>query len=289
MGILQKTHRASQNGGTKAGGIMSAKASDSVKSRRLIKANGSSNAKIDTNTGAFARVLGIALETLWPTRCAVCDIPGEAVLCERCRQALKDIDECLACPKCGAPYGRTQCTECNDVMLASSGIEQLPFSRMSHAVVLDEAARKVIATYKDSDERRLAQPIAQLMAQHVSPDLKREGFRITYIPDTNAAYRRRGFDHGLELAQELASVCKMECLSLFERPKSSDQRQLTRSERIANMQGIMNVREGVDVPPKLLLADDVCTTGATIYSACTALLSAGAQEVQALTFAQVMD
>lgn len=235
------------------------------------------------------RIAEIALETLWPTRCAVCDIPGERVLCKSCEESLKAIDERLACPKCGAPYGRIQCTECNDVMLSSSGIAELPFMRMSHAVILDEAARRIVTIYKDSDERRLAKAIAQIMSHHVNPDLRDEGFAITYIPDTLAAFRRRGFDHGMELAQSLASICDMECLSLLERPKSADQRKLARSERIENLRSRISVNAGAHVPKRLLLTDDVCTTGATVYSACSALKDAGAEDVHVITFAQVMD
>lgn len=44
-------------------------------------------------------------ETVWPTRCAVCDAPGEP-LCEHCRTALRYVDWWRACPRCGAPFGR---------------------------------------------------------------------------------------------------------------------------------------------------------------------------------------
>ena len=60
------------------------------------------------------------LETLWPTRCAVCDTPGE-VLCAPCSLNLSHIDWWRACPRCGAPFGRVQCSECNPVMLGATG------------------------------------------------------------------------------------------------------------------------------------------------------------------------
>ena len=65
-------------------------------------------------------------ETLWPTRCAICDEPGE-LLCERCKSELPFIDLWRACPICGAPWGHTQCTECNPVMLAATGREKVAF------------------------------------------------------------------------------------------------------------------------------------------------------------------
>lgn len=243
--------------------------------------------------GSVQRILHeaweVALETLWPTRCAVCDLPGEHVLCEKCERALVPVDACKACPRCGAPYGQAQCTECNSVMLAAAGMERFPIDAMAHALVLDDAARRIISVYKDSDERRLCAVIAERMARLVTPEERREGYAVAYIPDSREAYRRRGFDHAQEIARELAGLCGLECVDAFERPKSADQRKLGRHDRIQNMQGRLLVREGFPVPEKVIVVDDVCTTGATIYAACTALRDAGASSIHAITFAQVMD
>lgn len=231
----------------------------------------------------------VTLEALWPTRCAVCDLPGEHVLCERCEEALVPVDACRACPRCGAPYGLVQCTECNDIMLAATGMEHFPIDKMSHALVMDEATRRIVSIYKDNDERRLCAVIAERMARLVSPGEIRDGYVIAYIPDSQEAYRRRGFDHGQEIGYALADLCGLECIEAFERPKSADQRKLGRDDRIQNMQGRLCVREAFPVSKKVIVVDDVCTTGATIYAACSALREAGAKDIHAITFAQVMD
>lgn len=231
----------------------------------------------------------VALELLWPTRCAVCDLPGEDVLCGECESALVPVDACMACPRCGAPYGIVQCTECNEVMLKSAGMEGFPADSMAHALLLDDAARRIVSVYKDGDERRLKLKIASWMARYVSPDEKRGGYVVTYIPDSKEAFRRRGFDHSREIAEELARLCDLEVASLFERPESVDQRRLGRRQRISNMQDRMRLKAGSAVPRCVLVVDDVCTTGATIYAACAALRDAGAESIHALTFGQVLD
>ena len=53
-------------------------------------------------------------ETLWPTRCALCDTPGK-LLCPRCARSLEFIDYYRACPRCGSPWGSLQCDRCNPV------------------------------------------------------------------------------------------------------------------------------------------------------------------------------
>lgn len=230
-------------------------------------------------------VRDVVLETLWPTRCAVCDAPGERVICDECKRELSFVDSCLACPVCGAPYGRVQCTQCNDVVLASLGLDALPVDGMAHATVLDEASRRIVTVYKDADERRLASEIAGMLARYVSPDRVREGCVVSYIPDTAAAVRRRGFDHAREIAEATAERAGMRCARLFLRPKTRDQRKLGKRERIANMTEKMTVAPEAEIPASVLLIDDVCTTGATMFGAAAALRRAGAEHVWALTFA----
>lgn len=107
-------------------------------------------------------------ETLWPTRCCVCDLPG-AVLCERCERALSRLDRWRACPRCGAPYGRIQCTECNERTLSALGLERYPFASCSSAVLLDDAARRIVLAWKDGGERRLAAVMADAIARTLPP------------------------------------------------------------------------------------------------------------------------
>lgn len=231
----------------------------------------------------------VALELLWPTRCAVCDLPGDDVLCAECEGSLVPVDACLACPRCGAPYGIVQCTECNEVMLGSAGMDGLPVDSMAHALLLDDAARRIVSAYKDGDERRLVRKIAEWTSRYVSPSEVRDGYVVAYVPDSKEAFRRRGFDHSREIAEKLAGLVGLRCLDLFERPSSADQRELGRRQRIDNMRGRLHLKEGAAVPRRVLVVDDVCTTGATIYAACSALREAGAESVHALTFAQVLD
>ena len=231
----------------------------------------------------------VICELLWPTRCAICDMQGERVLCENCESLLQHIDEYKSCPLCGAPFSRIQCTECNTLMLDSAGLNALPFERMSHSVILDDAAKRIVTVYKDQDERRLACDIARILARKIAPEELRESFVISFIPDTAAAIRRRGFDHSEELARKLADLTGLHCKNLFARPESSDQRALGRSDRIANMRCSLKIDDKAEVPGNILLIDDVCTTGATIYSACLALKASGAKCIHVLTFGVVLE
>ena len=113
-------------------------------------------------------------ETLWPTRCAICDEPGE-LLCERCRSELPFIDLWRACPICGAPWGHTQCTECNPVMLAATGRKAVAFSSLVSPFELAESTRRIAVVYKDGGEQRLAMEMARYMARYLSPERSGRG------------------------------------------------------------------------------------------------------------------
>ena len=108
-------------------------------------------------------------ETVWPTRCVICERLG-SVLCERCRRALPYIDQWMACPRCGAPYGMRQCTECNRLSLRDTGFDDLPFEAGVSAAVFSSAVARIVRTHKDGGERRLARDMAYAMACAIPPD-----------------------------------------------------------------------------------------------------------------------
>lgn len=237
---------------------------------------------------ALAFAADVAAETIWPTRCAVCDVPGE-LLCADCARKLPSIDQCLACPTCGAPYGRVQCTECNATVLAAANLSRFPLDGLTSTFIADDATRRIVKTYKDQGERRLARMIAKSIAVCVPPAWLAQPSALTFVPDTRASMKRRGFDHAHELASLTADMLGCDCLGLLERPTSIDQRTLTRAERFANMADAIKLCPAIPPLPRVILLDDVCTTGATLYAAATALRRSGIQQVFAATFGRVLD
>ncbi|MFR6014677.1 MAG: ComF family protein [Eggerthella lenta] len=237
--------------------------------------------------GLYGRGAAEAIaETLWPTRCAVCDTPGE-VLCAPCSLNLSHIDWWRACPRCGAPFGRVQCSECNDVLMSVAGRDEPPFDACTSAVAFDDAAARIVRTWKDAGERRLAGAMATLMAPMAPPSWLADHPCIVPVPATAAARRRRGFDHGEELAQALADRLGLAVAPVLARPRSRDQRALARRDRLANMEGRFIPLPGASAFPSVILVDDVYTTGATLFAATDAVRVAGAATVRCLTFARV--
>lgn len=271
---------------------------------------GAPRSKAHQRTNPFVLVASGLAELLWPTRCAGCDVPG-AVLCDECLELMPRIDQALACPWCGAPYGRLSCTQCDparqdwaervegtlaprrDAAHAPVPPEApFPFERAVCACEYRDVASRVVRAYKDAGERRLAPVMAREMARAVPPDWLSWADALCFVPATKQARRRRGFDHMELVAADLAGIVGTPLVPALVRGAALDQRALGREARAANASGFgltdwTGQSAGLRPKSHVLLIDDVLTTGATLAAASEALLAAGVQSVRALTFCRV--
>ncbi len=219
-------------------------------------------------------------ETLWPSRCAICDAIGD-VLCEQCARNLEFVDYWRTCPRCGAPWGLIQCDHCNPLVHP----EGTPVLRCVSALRFTGSSARLIRMYKDQGEQRLASRLACFLFNSLPPSWIAWSQGVTYIPATTAALRRRGFDHMELIARELADMMNQDAFRGFERPASIDQRALSRTSRRANMEGRFRV-VSAPLPERMLLIDDVFTTGSTMEQAQRTLQRSGC-EVRCATVARV--
>jgi ComF family protein len=235
--------------------------------------------------------LELALELVWPTRCAGCERLG-TLLCDRCADALPRIEQASACPRCGAPAGRLVCTECTPVYEATA----FSFSQACCTLEFSELTRRVILAYKDGGERRLAQPLARLIAEALPFEWRRWADALTWVPADSEALRRRGFDHMELIACALAARVGLRAQPTLVKLPRADQRGLGRAQRKDNARVVFRACQRQTpqdshapnrIPSRVLLIDDVFTTGATLDAATRVLLSSGAREVRVATIARV--
>lgn len=249
-------------------------------------------------------------ETLWPTRCIGCDEPG-TLLCPKCAAQLPYIDLRASCPRCGAPYGKINCTECADFSSVSGDgapAARFPFVHARAACTYEGVAKELILDYKDGNEVRLDALVAELISGaisgmvHPSPgvddtrfahdrpfDLRCWADALVAIPTSAAARRRRGYDHMERVARHCARSTGLPLLPVLRHARTvADQRTLGARERKLNRQGSFELAEDVgQLPPHIVLVDDVFTTGATTSAAAAALVAGGAREVVVTVAARV--
>lgn len=232
-------------------------------------------------------------ELLAPTNCAGCEYPY-ILLCPRCDDRLERIDPARACPRCGAPECASRCHECRD--------REFAFSTARCAVVFDGPAPRMVVLHKDASERRLSVVMAGLLAEAVR-DWAAWADAVVGVPASLHAVSRRGYDHGADLGAALGVELGVPAARPLRCLTARDQRGLSRQQRAANVGftcdpaphprrlrlGAPPSEPAALLPPaRVLLVDDVFTTGATTDAAARALLAAGSEEVRVAAFARVL-
>ena len=216
------------------------------------------------------------LDLLLPERCAVCGVSGDQ-LCARCREGLPRLCPPL-CERCGAPtaWPVSRCRECSGRRLA--------FAVARAAVAYDEPVRRLVLAWKERGLRKLAARVAEVVADELAPPC---ATAIAFVPPDRDRARDRGHHPAERLAHELAERWSLPVLPLLERARSvPHQRGLTLAERRRNVAGAF--RPAARAPARVVLVDDVYTSGATAAAVAAALRKGGARRVEVVTFARVV-
>jgi predicted amidophosphoribosyltransferase len=141
-----------------------------------------------------------------------------------------------------------------------------------------------VRAWKEHGLRPLAELAAELVAEVVPPPA---GDVITYIPPDGDRSLRRGHHPARRLAGELGSRWQLESRALLGRARPvSQQTGLPLAERRRNVRGAFVAT--AEPPRKVILVDDVYTTGATVGAAASALRAAGASSIRVVTFARAV-
>jgi predicted amidophosphoribosyltransferase len=195
------------------------------------------------------------LSVLWPVQCAGCGADDRA-LCGGCRAAL-------------APQPRAR---------------ELPGLPVVFALDYEAEARAAILAFKEGGRRDIVRPLGASLRVAIHSAVERSGGRVelALIPGRAASRRRRGYDPVRELVTAAGHRRPTDALAVV--ASRGEQKTLGRSARAANLAGSMAVRRGM-LGRRMLLVDDVVTTGATLLEAARALREAGGEVVGAAVLA----
>lgn len=216
------------------------------------------------------------LDLFVPVRCVVC-ASGETLLCSACRAALRRLRPPF-CARCGAPtaWPVGRCSECQGRRLA--------FRTARAAIAYEGPTRRLLAAWKERGLARLDGHLAELVAEVVP---RPEGEAITYVPGDLDRTLWRGTNTAEGLAAALAERWRLQLVAPLARTRGVErQRGLNRDRRRTNVRGAFRVTRRV--PTRIILVDDVYTTGATVGVAATELRRAGARVVDVVTLARTV-
>lgn len=227
---------------------------------------------------------------VYPPGCIACgSATGEPhTLCAACWRGMRFVERPY-CERLGTPFP----VDLGMSLVSPAAIADPPvFARARTVVRYDEAARQLVARLKYSDRLDLAPALGRMMAR-AGAELARDADVVVPVPLHRVRLWRRRYNQSMELARPVAAAFDIPCdPSLLARVKRTrPQVGLSRAQRGENLQGAFRVPDGAKARlrgRRVLLVDDVMTTGATANAAARALLRGGAAAVDLLTFACVV-
>jgi ComF family protein len=238
-------------------------------------------------SGVGRRMLDLAM----PPACIACGRPVamSGALCPGCWGRLRLIERPF-CPRLAIPFGYEIGP---DALSAEAIADPPPFARMRAVAIYDDISGPIVQALKYHDHTELAGAMGRMMARAAS-DLADEIDLVVPVPLHRGRLWRRRFNQSAMIAAEVARVTgRGYAPNLVLRIKATRQQVgLKASERAANVQGAFHVP--TEARPELagrrvLLVDDVYTTGATVRAVTRALLRGGAAAVDVVVFARVVE
>lgn len=212
-----------------------------------------------------------------PPLCAGC--PSETsraaeALCGHCLERLERLRR-PACPRCAQPLPCPGCPAADAPWLGATA-----------ACAHEGTARALVGSLKRSGARR----IADRMAVEIAAVLPAESLRsAVFVPVAAHPARRRasGVDHAFELARSLSRITGRPTVRALVR-SGGEARQAGAPRAVRLEPGRITFAAVTPVPRRVVLVDDVLTTGATLGAASTALLGGSAESVSCVAFARAL-
>jgi ComF family protein len=239
---------------------------------------------------AFRAGLTALIGVVYPPSCIACHaaLSEAQALCPACWSGIGFIERPY-CERLGTPFA----VDLGEGLLSPATIADPPVFERARAVCrFDGTARELVHKLKYGDRLELALTLGRMMTQ-AGRDLLPDADLVVPVPLHRTRLWTRRFNQATALGSVVARLAglPLDPAALARVKRTRQQVGLTRAQRADNLQGAFKVLPGAK--PKIegrriLLVDDVLTTGSTVNAASRALLRAGATRVDVLTFARVV-
>lgn len=237
-------------------------------------------------------MLKALLDTIFPPLCHACKAyltdPETLHLCTQCMQKVEPISSPL-CTICGAPFATEggadhKCGRCSEA--------PPPFAAARAAVVYDGVVQELIHTFKYDLKVQLRLPLALLTLRLLTPFIQTKNPDLVLpVPLHSKRLRARGFNQALLLGEKMAKEWNIPLSrrNLLRTRWTEPQIHLAAADRIANVRGAFALAHPEEIGNRrIVLIDDVYTTGSTAAECAKTLMLAGAKEVVVVTVARAL-
>jgi ComF family protein len=230
------------------------------------------------------------LDILFPAQCARCSEPVDTAssLCAGCWPDITFISAPY-CVQCGYPFDYNV----GETPLCGSCIAKPPpFSSGRSVLKYDEASRDMVLSFKHADRTDQTPAFAQWMVRS-APDLMAAPCLIVPVPLHPNRLLKRRYNQSALLANQIGRLTNQPVAPtlLLRKKATPSQGSKTFNGRWLNVKGAFAVRPTLQeklIGQRILLIDDVYTTGATLSACADCLLNAGAAQVDILTLCRVV-
>ncbi|MCA1688828.1 MAG: ComF family protein [Actinobacteria bacterium] len=218
-------------------------------------------------------------DLFYPQRCVGCDRRASDLLCRTCFEALPHIGRPF-CARCGMPtaFETFVCDECKGV--------DFGFESARAPLRYEGVGKEIVHTLKYQGYTTVVERLAAPLMLGIL-DAGDRFDAVVPVPLHRSRLRRRGFNQAELLARGVAEKINAPVSGTLQVVRRTrDQVELSAAGRRANVEGAYSAR--YRVRGKVLLIDDVFTTGATMSACAGTLLRAGAKEVHALSLCRTV-
>ena len=206
------------------------------------------------------------LDLFFPPRCAFCRRTGVHGVCADCERTL--------------PYAKVQLCE-------GAG-----FGRCASPLLYEDAVRESLLRFKFHGAQSAAEGYGELLARCAAEELGGQFDTVTWVPVSKKREHERGYDQARLLAKATAKELGLPLTQTLHKQRNTQPQSGTgdAAKRRANITGAYRMKRSADVTGKrVLLIDDIVTTGATLSECARVLGKAGAEQVVCATVARSAD
>lgn len=232
------------------------------------------------------RLTEMLLDAVYPRACCICGKPLEkghadcCGVCVECESAIEYVGEncCMRCGKELTDAAEQYCFDC-----ARTGHI---YTQGAAVFVYTDAIKKSIYRFKYKDKREYAIWYARMMAEHCEDRIRMwDPDVIVPVPLYRDKLRRRGYNQAELIAKELGRIVNIRVDSgyLIRNRETAPMKSLKGEERAKNLKRAFNIRTNGVKYNKVLLVDDIYTTGATIDACAKELKDFGVNKVYCIS------
>ncbi|MFR5713551.1 MAG: ComF family protein [Clostridium sp.] len=219
-----------------------------------------------------------AADLLFPRRCPVCGgvaMPKGRLICPACLKQLSFVSS-PACMKCGKEIGSREQEYCADCIRRKKS-----FTRGFALLNYDSRAAVSMAAVKYHNKREYLDFYARAAALRFGKQFRQAGIQVIVpVPVHASRLKTRGFNQAAVLAEKLSAELGIPWEELLIRVKKTDpQKSLGSAERLKNLRGAFEAEQEAGKWERVLLVDDIYTTGSTAEICSRALLKTGVKQV----------